>query len=109
MGLDQFAFARKGKEKDKQIFYWRKHANLEGWMAKLYAKKGGKATFNNMEVELTLVDLLKLREDHRRLKKAEGFFWGTSQPEDDGTTADFIRKALSYLNLGYTIIYKSCW
>ena len=29
MGLDQHAFARKGEEEIK-LMYWRKHANLQG-------------------------------------------------------------------------------
>ena len=43
MGLDQYAFARKnGEDENIEIMYWRKHANLEGWMAELYASRGGK-------------------------------------------------------------------
>jgi len=43
MGLDQYAFARKGEplddfdgnsssEEEIEICYWRKHPNLQGWM-----------------------------------------------------------------------------
>ena len=40
MGLDQYAFAEKGGEQE-EIFYWRKHANLQGWMENLYIRRHG--------------------------------------------------------------------
>ena len=35
MGLDQFAYTTKGKEKE-EIAYWRKHNALHGWMENLW-------------------------------------------------------------------------
>lgn len=53
MGLDQYAYAFLGDppkaptdfpapESAIEIFYWRKHADLEGWMSNLYYEKGGR-------------------------------------------------------------------
>ena len=67
MGLDQYAFARKGEpirnrleteyEVEHEIAYWRKHPNLQGWMEQLWREKGGEGEFNCVDVELTLDDL----------------------------------------------------
>ena len=109
MGLDQYAFARKSGEEDTEIMYWRKHANLEGWMADLYARRGGKGHFNCIELRLTRADLDKLTDEYLGLTKAAGFFWGESRPEQNEDTWDFLSKAEKYLQDGYEIIYSSWW
>ena len=108
MGLDQYAFARKGEE-NKEIMYWRKHSNLEGWMANLYHSRGGKGDFNCVDLKLTKEDLLNLEKDFKNLEPASGFFWGQSRPEQDKDTEDFISMAYEALDLGYEIIYTSWW
>lgn len=156
MGLDQYAYARKGDNKT-QICYWRKHANLQGYMEDLYYAKGGEAdTFNCVEVELNEQDLLNLKEfclalqetfdkakeelswlmnDQYRtpeqkeeaednalllaqqyaenngigLQKAEGFFWGESQPYQNAETLQFIEIALKSISEGFVITYSSWW
>ena len=85
MGLDQYAYARKGAPetetrefeyldeqgikqtqtevhviyKDEiELAYWRKHPNLQGWMEQLYRSKGGdERDFNCVDVVLTAADL----------------------------------------------------
>jgi hypothetical protein len=51
MGLDMYAFKTKEAieievdfqvKEVEEIHYWRKHANLHGWMENLYETKGGK-------------------------------------------------------------------
>ena len=108
MGLDQYAFATKGEDKI-ELMYWRKHANLQGWMEELYSSKGGTEVFNCIPVELDEYDLDKLESEFNKLEVATGFFWGSSRPEDDETTADFISKAREYIKKGYTIEYDSWW
>ena len=109
MGLDQYAFARKSGEEDTEIMYWRKHANLEGWMANLYARRGGKGQFNCIELKLTEADLDKLTDEYLGLTKSAGFFWGESYPKQNEDTAEFLSKAEKYLADGYEIIYSSWW
>lgn len=109
MGLDQYGLARKKGKEDTLLMQWRKHANLEGWMHRLYERKGGIGDFNCVELYLTKADILRLQESYMNLKKAEGFFWGVSEPSDDKATASFIEKALEYLDADYDIIYYSWW
>ena len=109
MGLDQYAFARKAGQEDSEIMYWRKHSNLEGWMADLYQKRGGKGQFNCVELKLTESDLQMLEAEFRSLKTASGFFWGQSRPEDNDSTEDFLALAYKALDDGYDIIYTSWW
>jgi hypothetical protein len=109
MGLDQYAFARKGEEQ-LDIAYWRKHANLEGWMANLYVERGGVVQeFNCVELQLFENDIIALELVYDGLETASGFFWGASEKEDDDTTKTFIEDAKSLMADGYTIIYTSWW
>ena len=111
MGLDQYAFATKGDDK-QEIWYWRKHANLEGYMADLYAKRGGTETFNCESVELDEFDLDALEDEvqsYSGLQEASGFFWGVSDDEHDDETIEFIKKARKYIQNGYKISYTSWW
>jgi hypothetical protein len=108
MGLDQYAFARKGEEQI-QIAYWRKHSNLEGWMSNLYAARGGEGDFNCVELKLFEADLDKLAKEYLSLEEARGFFWGASHPEDDDLTSAFLTLAYEKVRDGYEIIYTSWW
>jgi len=139
MGLDQYAFARKGEsqeiteeftytgadgvlyteprtciayEEEKEFAYWRKHPNLQGWMEQLWREKGGEGEFNVVEVELTLEDLAALEIDlgNRDLPATQGFFFGGNS--DDYYTwqdQEFIRQARQYLADGYKVVYTSWW
>lgn len=109
MGLDQYAFARKEGEKDEQIMSWRKHANLEGWMANLYNARGGRGEFNCVELKLREEDLDSLGEEHENLEVSGGFFWGESCEEDTQDTHAFLKLAYERLSAGYEIIYTSWW
>lgn len=109
MGLDQYAFARKEGQQDTEIMYWRKHSNLEGWMADLYQSRGGKEQFNCVELKLTSDDLEKLEAEYLNLKDATGFFWGQSRLEDNHSTEDFLSLAYKAIDDGFDIIYTSWW
>lgn len=122
MGLDQYANIRfttpetpvdfKGNEEAIELHYWRKHANLQGWMERLYRDKGGQAeSFNCVPVVLTLEDLDRLERDTRagELPHTTGFFFGESQPEDYDSTLDFITKARKAIAAGHTVYYSSWW
>ena len=109
MGLDQYAYARKAGKEDRQIMYWRKHSDLEGWMADLYRDRGGKGEFNCIELKLAACDLERLESEYKDLKPARGFFWGESHPSDNDKTEDFISMAYKEIEDGYEIIYTSWW
>jgi hypothetical protein len=139
MGLDQYAFARKGDriettedytyqdfdgnthteqrtsisyEEENEIAYWRKHPNLQGWMEQLWRSKGNDGEFNCVDVELTAADLDQLEYDMRfnQLPETQGFFFGNNS-DDYYKEADeeFIREARQYLSDGYKIVYTSWW
>jgi hypothetical protein len=127
MGLDQYAYCRGTREpdnqEDREIAYWRKHPNLQGWMERLWEAKGrpGDAPndpwhmgtmFNGVEVELSWEDLDMLEEDIRKGKLPEttGFFFGN--PSDDyylNKDLEFIKKARAELFVGLRVFYNSSW
>ena len=122
MGLDQYAKARKGEpvEKDgaleypeqRELAYWRKHPNLEGWMSNLYSEKSGTDEFNCQEVELTLEDLDELEKaiNSKELPETGGFFFGDDSDEYyKENDLEFIRDARNAIKDGYTVIYTSWW
>ena len=139
MGLDQYATARKGEphkvpqtwtttdadgneeeiveyyyewEDSKELAYWRKHPNLQGWMSDLFYEKGGEGEFNCQDVELTLEDLDALEEslDDESLPETAGFFFGNNA-DDHYVEQDreFIREARAAIKQGYTVVYSSWW
>ena len=139
MGLDQYATARRGEphkvpqtwtttdadgnekevveyynewEDSKELAYWRKHPNLQGWMENLWREKGNDGEFNCVDLELTLGDLeaLEASIDGADLPKTVGFFFG--EDSDDHyleQDREFIREARSAIKQGYKVIYSSWW
>lgn len=149
MGLDQYAYAAaKAKQREEyytdgnfdketgewvnlqstkpiEIAYWRKHPNLQGWMERLWAKKGypnrrdsdnklWETQFNGIELELTWDDLGQLERDIMSGQVANlettGFFFG-SYSDDYYREQDlkFIRDAKSHLFVGLKVFYNSSW
>lgn len=121
MGLEMYAFATFAKpsrpvdfdeEPLEDLFYWRKHPNLHGWMERLYRVKGGNnEDFNLTTVALTLEDLDRLEQAVRSdtLPHTDGFFFGVSQKEDNVRTLEFIAKAREAIADGMTVFYYSWW
>lgn len=122
MGLDMYATKTKSAlptpvdfdqpERQEELFYWRKHPNLHGWMERLYRDKGGKAeSFNLVPVQLTAEDIDKLEADVTgdHLPATTGFFFGTSSPEDKADDLKFIQQAREAINDGYNVYYNSWW
>ena len=108
MGLDQYAYKVKGDQR-WEIAYWRKHANLEGYMEEVFRSRGGIGDFNCVDLKLTKTDLLELRDKHRDLPDADGFFWGETSQKKIEDTQTFIEVALQAVDEGWDIIYSSWW
>ena len=117
MGLDQYAYIGTGEERE-DVFYWRKHNRLQGWMEELYHKKGGKEVFNCVDVELTLEDIDQLEAAilNKDLPETGGFFFGNDSYSDyegeHGYKKDdikFIDNARDELNKGNKVFYSSWW
>lgn len=139
MGLDQYAYAaakadeyrefwegaeldpitreyvNPAVEKPREIMYWRKHPNLQGWMRELYKRKcrsGDDPVFNGAEVELTWEDLDDLEHavENNLLPYTQGFFFGNdSSAHYREQDLDFIRKARAELFVGLRVFYNSSW
>ena len=130
MGLDQFAYAGIGDEKE-EIAYWRKHNRLHGWMEDLYRDRGNEVTeegfgnsFNCVPVQLTLSDLeqLEAHVEGKSLPETGGFFFGNDSYdyEDENKNADggyfhkeidlkFIADARKAIAEGKEVYYDSWW
>ena len=137
MGLDQYAYvaAKAGQQgefydgaqfdkksgdyvnpnvtKPREIAYWRKHPNLQGWMEQLAEQKGlAYGSFNGIELELSWEDLdaLERAVTHNQLPETTGFFFGNSS-DDIYREQDlqFIREARAELFLGLKVFYNSSW
>jgi len=138
MGLDQYAYASaKAGQRDefyeddnydkedtdptkmskpREIAYWRKHPNLQGWMSNLHEERYPEATleygFNGVELELTWADIERLEQDvlSGNLPKTSGFFFGDSS--DDyyrDQDLEFIKNAKADLFMGLKVFYNSSW
>ena len=123
MGLDQYAFIKltpteRGEDQREDVFYWRKHNRLQGWMEQLYHRKGGKEVFNCAEVELTLEDIDQLEAAilNKDLPETGGFFFGSDSYSDyegehgyKNEDISFISKAKEILNNNKKLYYSSWW
>lgn len=141
MGLDQYAYvAAKEGERDlyfefasyengkfdspyppvRELAYWRKHPNLQGWMERLWQERDPKAAndnqagFNCVELELTWSDIERLERDILSGAMAQlhtrGFFFG--EPSDDHYREQdlkFVQAARAELFMGLRVFYNSSW
>lgn len=134
MGLDQYAYVAlaAGQEeayyaswdgddedeslKPRELAYWRKHPNLQGWMEALWAKRNPEAaeitSFNGIELELTWEDLDDLEQAVKSgsLPETRGFFFGgTSDEYYKSADLEFIKNAKFELFIGLKVFYNSSW
>lgn len=94
--------------------YWRKHANLHGYIVNTFA--GGED--NCQRIELDVEDLHRIAEavTSRSLPHTEGFFFGKSDGTDEEIAEDLeiIKKAIDWLLLdtkdGWrSVYYQASW
>ena len=125
MGLDQHAFAVSqqhiptlGKDEDDRIElqYWRKHPNLEGWMANLWREQcpedRANEVFNCEYVQLSAIDLDHLEIDVKgnNLPETSGFFFGDDSCEFyKEKDLKFIADARQAIADGKAVFYYSWW
>ena len=121
MGLDMYAFSTSENIDDvdfdqpkdaRNLFYWRKHPDLHGWMAALYREKGGQdPDFNLSPLRLDSDDLdaLERAVNNDNLPHTVGFFFGESRPEDKLRTLVFIACAREVIRLGKRVFYHAWW
>ena len=129
MGLDMYAWRvaakdaigdfevaedENGERNVEELYYWRKHHDLHGWIERLYREKGGDAeSFNCIKVRLTMEDLQRLAHDvtHGKLPETTGFFFGNNPPDADSIAQDmeFVGKAMAIVAGGDAVYYDSWW
>jgi len=122
MGLDQYAYCRANKEgrwdDSREIAYWRKHPNLQGWMEQLWIKRNpdyyaeGNNMFNGVELELSWEDLNALEQAviNDQLPSTRGFFFGEdSDAYYKQSLLEFVRNARAELFSGLKVFYNSSW
>lgn len=97
-----------------ELWYWRKHHDLHGWMHHLYnTKSGSSPTFNCNYVRLTEEDLQLLEDKILKdeLPATRGFFFGDNPPDAESAENDkrFISTAREALRNGKAVFYSSWW
>lgn len=128
MGLDQYAYAAvkdKSWDDSRELAYWRKHPNLQGWMEQLWISKNRPngstekedtwgSEFNGIELELTWDDLDRLENDIKTGVLADlktvGFFFGNAS--DDyykERDLEFVKQAKAEVFSGLRVFYNSSW
>ena len=106
------AYANANVPKPREIAYWRKHPNLQGWMQRLWESKGNSGDFNGDELELTWEDLDELERavTHGQLPATKGFFFGDDSDEHyREKDLRFIKEARAELFMGLKVFYNSSW
>lgn len=111
-------------DKPRELAYWRKHPNLQGWMEHLWHKKRNTegnpvvedaddmGTFNGVELELTWQDIDELEKavKKRKLPSTQGFFFGNDADQHYyDQDLEFIKNARAELFLGLKVFYNSSW
>lgn len=131
MGLDMYAWTVDPADLDEQdvtrqvdvtlprqnvseLWYWRKHHDLHGWMERLYREKGGAAeSFNCVTVRLTFADLtrLEIAIANNDLPATTGFFFGDNPPDKESNEQDmkFIAAAKQAIADRKVVFYDSWW
>ena len=95
-----------------ELYYWRKHPNLHGWMERLYRAKGGQSEeFNVAPLRLDAADLDALQQvvNSDTLPETTGFFFGVSRPEEKEDDVEFIRLARQAIKNGQRVFYYAWW
>ncbi len=123
MGLDQYA---QGLDRE---FYWRKHARLQKFMSKEYAKQYPKFKsksdldhlgFNGGDGDVVITDKLldrleeAIKDDYRKYFASDGFFWGQQFQEDSvkeykKLDKEFLKAARKALKAGREVTYNCSW
>ena len=121
MGLDMYAHITRQQipavdfdqpADSAQIYYWRKHPNLHGWMERLYREKGGECEdFNLAPLRLDEADLDALEQavNEDKLPKTTGFFFGVTRPDEKPDDLEFIRLAREAITSGKRVYYYAWW
>lgn len=100
----------------RDLGYWRKHADLNGYFTKLYQERDGSKEFNCQNLILSkedCEDVLELAkgiiDGTKQLDKSSGFFWGESDEDDWINTVAIIEKVLVETDFATEEVVYHCW
>lgn len=102
---------------ETEIGYWRKHADLHGYMEDLYIERGGTEEFNCVKLPLSKEDCEeiiafareRLEENEDEVEHTTGFFFGQTQKEDWEETIKIFENVLNTVNFDTEEIYYDSW
>ena len=131
MGLDQYAGFRDSNGEVHEKFYWRKHARLQQFMAKMYNEQNKDKKHNTVSdlqhlgfnggqggVKITEDVIKKLEEAFKdgyyHYFASDGFFWGQQFQEEQvneykAQDEEFIKWAKEQLEAKKDIGYDCSW
>lgn len=98
--------------RQEEVYYFRKHSDLQGWMCQEFTDEGGEGTFNCQSIILTTERLDKLEKalKERSLPHTTGFFFGaTNEDYDIPQTFEMIKLARDAIANGKVVFYDSWW
>ena len=93
-----------------ELGYWRKHANLHGYIVATFAE--GKDDCQDIELDMEqLKALLEIVKDPSLMPKTEGFFFGESANDEEQIKEDteIITKAIGFLSAGLVKQDRDVW
>lgn len=124
MGLDQYFFVCEQDEDPAEVtaghedYYYRKHADLNGKIQEIWKRTNEDKDpdeFNCTPVVLSLGDIRELVDYGRGNLKGhqygdyQGFFWGTSYPEQWMDFLEVAKKLEKAIEDGKKIVYMAWW
>lgn len=102
----------------KEVAYWRKHADLNGYMEKMYSRIVSKEKEFNCEYFVLskqfIINLIELIKKHLQgmdiFETATGFFWGKTMEGDWEETLEYFEEVLKNTDFEKeTILYYCSW
>ena len=105
----------------EEVFYWRKHPNLQGWAENIWRQRYDKGevhydtlmdhpggNFNCTYLELVSEDIddLEKKVESNSLPETTGFFYGQSGSHHKEMDQEFIQKARELLSADKVLFYR---
>jgi len=100
------------REKTLELGYWRKHPNLHGYIVQNFAH----GVDNCLDIDLNIENLEQLLSavESDSLPETQGFFFGTSLPEDKEPSINILHGAIKWLKeketgVSRSVVYRASW
>jgi hypothetical protein len=112
--IDDFSFKRSAVDSEvNELFYWRKHPNLHGFIENIWRDRGAPSddVFNCKPIRLHILDIRQIEHavENELLPVTEGFFFGQSTSEQKSEDLEFCALAKIEIEKGRAVYYDSWW